>query len=189
MKIKDIYGIDHDLTPYHIHVMLGVGWGCYLGSWVFNVIYYNVHPSAVEMWPLSDKKKLFMFGKDVFSSEKEEPSLDDEVEGDSLIKICAITSTFQIAAGTEIEMADNTSLSCSNVIPEDNTETPEKQVNLYDTFNTDADTDEIQAHEEENVVPERTVEEAEAEIAEYKLKVETLESEIAKLREELSRKT
>ena len=94
MKIKDIYGNDHDLTPYHIHVMLGVGWGCYLGSWVFNVIYYNVHPSAVEMWPLSDKKKLFMFGKDVFSSEKEEPSLDDEVEGDSLIKICAITSIF-----------------------------------------------------------------------------------------------
>ena len=94
MKIKDIYGIDHDLTPYHIHVMLGVGWGCYLGSWVFHVIYYKVHPSAVEMWPLSDKKKLFMFGKDVFSSEKEEPSLDDEVEGDSLIKICAITSTF-----------------------------------------------------------------------------------------------
>ena len=94
MKIKDIYGIDHDLTPYHIHVMLEVGWACFLGSWVFNVIYYNVHPSAVEMWPLYDKKKLFMFGKDVFSSEKEEPSLDDEVEGDSLIKICAITSIF-----------------------------------------------------------------------------------------------
>ena len=82
-------------------------------------------------------------------------------------------------------MAHNTSLSCSNVIPEDNTNTPEKQVNLYDTFNTDADTDEIQAHEEENVVPERTVEEVEAE---YKLKVETLESEIDKLREELSKK-
>ena len=88
-----------------------------------------------------------------------------------------------------MEMANNTSLSCSNVIPEDNTNTPEKQVNLYDTFNTDADTDEIQAHEEENVVPERTVEEAEADIAEYKLKVETLEIENAKLREELSRKT
>ena len=94
-----------------------------------------------------------------------------------------------------MEMADNTSLSCSNVIPEDNTDTPEKQVNLYDTFNTDDDTYEIQAHGEEseardekNVVPERTVEEAEAEVAEYKLKVETLESEIDKLREELSKK-
>ena len=89
-------------------------------------------------------------------------------------------------------MAHNTSLSCSNVIPEDNTNTPEKQVNLYDTFKTDDDTYQVQAHGEEseardekNVVPLRTVEEVEAE---YKLKVETLESEIDKLREELSKK-
>ena len=93
--IKDIYGNESFLPPYYVRKVLIVGWVCFLVSWLINIPYYIVHPAAVEMDPLSDdKKKLFMFGKDVFSSEKEEPSLDDEVEGDSLIKICAITSTF-----------------------------------------------------------------------------------------------
>ena len=73
MKIKDIYGIDHDLRPYHIHVMLGVGWACFLGSWLINIAYYTFHPSFVEIFPLSNKRKLFMFGKDVFSSGNREP--------------------------------------------------------------------------------------------------------------------
>ena len=84
MTIKDIDGIDHDLTPHHVHVMLGVGWACFLGSWLINIAYYMFHPSAVEMDPRSDdKKKLFMFGEDVFSSEKKKPLMDSEVEGDS----------------------------------------------------------------------------------------------------------
>ena len=82
MKIKDIYGTDHTLTPHHVHVMLGVGWGCFLGSWLINIVYYKFHPSAVEMDPRSDDKKtLFVFGRDVFSSENKKPSLD--AEGDS----------------------------------------------------------------------------------------------------------
>ena len=86
-------------------------------------------------------------------------------------------------------------------------------VNLEETFKTDTDIDEVQVHEEKSdalknkiVVLERRVKEAEValtkekanakiaverargETAEYKLKVETLESEVAKLREELSKK-
>ena len=82
-------------------------------------------------------------------------------------------------------------------------------VNLEETFKTDTDIDEVQVHEEKSdalknkiVVLERRVKEAEValtkekanakiaverargETAEYKLKVETLESEIAKLRED-----
>merc|ERR1711874_676970 len=61
--------------------MLGVGWACFLGSWLINIAYYKFHPSAVEMSPLSnDKKTLFVFGRDVFSSENHQPSLDAEVE-------------------------------------------------------------------------------------------------------------
>ena len=83
MTINDIYGNDYDLKPYHVHVMLGVGWACFLGSWLINIAYYKVHPSAVEVFSLSvfsDKKKLFMFGRDVFLSGKK-PSLHAEVEG------------------------------------------------------------------------------------------------------------
>ena len=82
MKIKDIYGKDHDLTPHHVGVMLGVGWACFLGSWLINIAYYKFHPSAVDVFSLSDKGKLYVFGRDVFQSSrnKEEPSHDD-IEG------------------------------------------------------------------------------------------------------------
>ena len=80
MTLKDIYGNDHDLTPHHVFVMLGVGWACFLGSWLINIAYYKFHPSAVEMFSLSDKKKLYVFGGDVFSSGKREPSFDGKLE-------------------------------------------------------------------------------------------------------------
>ena len=79
VKIKDIYGSDHDLTPHHVHVMLGVGWACFLGSWLINIAYYKFHPSAVEMNPFSDKRKLYMFGRDVFR--KKEKATHGTIEG------------------------------------------------------------------------------------------------------------
>ena len=82
MTIKDIYGNDHDLTPNHVHVMLGVGWACFLGSWLINIAYYKFHPSAVDVFSLSDKGKLYVFGRDVFqSSGNEELPSHDDVEG------------------------------------------------------------------------------------------------------------
>ena len=86
--MKDTYGNDHDLKPLNIIVMLAVGWACFLGSWLINIAYYKFHPSAVEMDPRSDDKKtLFVFGRDVFSSENKKPSpLDAEVEGEFLFK-------------------------------------------------------------------------------------------------------
>ena len=83
MTIKDIYGNEHDFRPHHVRVMLAVGWACFLGSWLINIAYYKFHPSAVDVFSLSDKRKLFVFGKDVFSSEKKVPSLHGEVEGDT----------------------------------------------------------------------------------------------------------
>ena len=84
--------------------------------------------------------------------------------------------------------ADNASLICSNDIPEDNTDTPEKQVNLNETLKASTDMYEVQAHEEASDVREQKVEILEMKVEEYKLKVETLEAENARLRDELSRK-
>ena len=88
MKIRDIYGNDkdingndHDLTPHHVHVMLGVGWASYLGSWIINIAYYKFHPSAVEFQLSRSKLKLFMFGIDVFSSgKKDQPEFEKAEE-------------------------------------------------------------------------------------------------------------
>ena len=75
IKIKDIYGNDHDLTPHHVRVMLVVGWACFLGSWLINIAYYKFHPSAVEMFSLSDKWNL----RNVFSSEGENLEINIEI--------------------------------------------------------------------------------------------------------------
>ena len=80
MTIKDIHGNDHDLTQHQVRVMLAVGWACFLGSWLVNIAYYKFHPSAVEVFDLSDKKKLYVFGRDVFSSESRE---DVDIEGET----------------------------------------------------------------------------------------------------------
>ena len=81
MTIKDIHGNDHELTQHHVIIMLAVGWACFLGSWLVNIAYYKFHPSAVEIFDLSDKKTLFVLGKDIFSRNEK----NDDVEG-NLIK-------------------------------------------------------------------------------------------------------
>ena len=80
MIIKDVYGNPHDFTKHQMDVMIGIGWACFLGSWIVNIAYYNFHPSSVEMFKFSDKKMLFVFGKDVFKRGNimETP---DEIEG------------------------------------------------------------------------------------------------------------
>ena len=72
IKMKDIYGndkdinaIDHVLTPHHVRVILEVGWTCFLCSWLINIAYYKFQPSAVDVFSLSDKRKLYVFGRDV----------------------------------------------------------------------------------------------------------------------------
>ena len=86
MIIKDIYGNDHDLTQHNVRVMVGVGWACFLGSWIFNIAYYKFHPSSVDLFSFSEKKKFYVFGTDVFSlSHKTKRSRSqEEVEGDIL---------------------------------------------------------------------------------------------------------
>ena len=84
MKITDIYGNPEELKPDHVRVMLAVGWACFLVSWLINIAYYKVHPSAVDVFSLSDKKKLYVFGRDVFSSENKQQPSHGDVEGEIL---------------------------------------------------------------------------------------------------------
>ena len=64
MSIKDVHGNPHKFTKNHLDVMIGVGWACFIVSWM--VAYYKFHPSAVEMFSFSDKKTLYVFGRDVW---------------------------------------------------------------------------------------------------------------------------
>ena len=82
MIIKDVYGNPHDFTKQQMDVMIGIGWACFLGSWIVNIAYYKFHPSSVEMFEFSDKKMLFLFGRDVFSKERNIMETSDEIEGE-----------------------------------------------------------------------------------------------------------
>ena len=62
MTIKDLYGNEHDLSKHSVGVMLGAGWAFFIISWIINVGYYKFHPSSVEVFSLSDKKILYVFG-------------------------------------------------------------------------------------------------------------------------------
>ena len=105
MTIKDIYGNDHYLAKHHVRVMLGVGWACFLGSWLINIAYYKFHPSAVEMDPRSDDKKtIFVFGRDVFSSKVMVKALYDyDAQENDEISIQAGV-TFELVREGEIQV-------------------------------------------------------------------------------------
>ena len=48
MKLIDVNGMDHQLTSYHISVMLAIGWGTFVLSYIVSVIFYVLHPSEVD---------------------------------------------------------------------------------------------------------------------------------------------
>ena len=83
MRIIDIYGNDHPLTPHQVRVMLAVGWACFLGSWLVNVAYYKFHPSSVDVFSLHDKKELYVLGENVFS-ERITEDVDVESQKDTI---------------------------------------------------------------------------------------------------------
>ena len=49
MRLVDVNGIEHDLTCFHITMMLLVGWLCFLLSHVTNIFYYILHPSGIDL--------------------------------------------------------------------------------------------------------------------------------------------
>ena len=43
MKLIDINGIPHPLSPGQVRVMMVIGWTCFLLSWAFNALFYKVN--------------------------------------------------------------------------------------------------------------------------------------------------
>merc|ERR1712032_724682 len=48
MKLIDINGIPHPLSPGQVGVMMAIGWICFLLSWAFNALFYKLHPSSID---------------------------------------------------------------------------------------------------------------------------------------------
>ena len=48
MLINDVNGRPHPLSQDHVQMILVIGWVSFILSWMFNILYYRVHPSAVD---------------------------------------------------------------------------------------------------------------------------------------------
>ena len=61
MEIKDVNGRPHELTQYQVQMIMMFGWAAFFLSWISNIIYYKVHPSAVDFNPRRSRSKLFVY--------------------------------------------------------------------------------------------------------------------------------
>ena len=60
-SIVDVNGRLHSLTKHHVAVILIVGWTSFIMSWIFNIAYYKVHPSAVDFNLKRARARLFIY--------------------------------------------------------------------------------------------------------------------------------
>ena len=58
MKLVDVNGFEHEITRHHINMMMVVGWISFFLAWILNIVYYALHPSAVDFNLSRLKKKL-----------------------------------------------------------------------------------------------------------------------------------
>ena len=67
MKLIDVNGYPHDLTPYQVRMMIAFGWIAFFLSWMFNVLFYAVHPSAVDfnLKRLREKCYTYVLGRKI----------------------------------------------------------------------------------------------------------------------------
>ena len=72
MKLIDVNGNSHEFTSYHVHMMMAVGWVCFILAWILNIVYYFLHPSAVdfELSRLHEKLKIPVFGNTIWDISK-----------------------------------------------------------------------------------------------------------------------
>ena len=61
MKLIDVNGDPHRLTPHQVITMIIVGWTAFLLAGVMNIAYYKVHPSSVDFSPRRLYKKMFIY--------------------------------------------------------------------------------------------------------------------------------
>ena len=61
MKLIDVNGNPHVMTPHQVSVMITIGWVSFLSAWVMNILFYKVHPSSVDFSLSGLCKKMFIY--------------------------------------------------------------------------------------------------------------------------------
>ena len=67
MKLLDVNGAEKKLTRSDVHWMMVTGWFTFIIAWILDIIYYKLHPSAVDFNPnrLRRKLSLFVLGQNI----------------------------------------------------------------------------------------------------------------------------
>ena len=61
LKLIDVNGMGHQITAYNVSVMLAIGWTSFLLSYIFNSIFYVLHPSAVDFDKSRFRQRFFFY--------------------------------------------------------------------------------------------------------------------------------
>ena len=61
MKLIDVNGNPHVMTPSQVSVMIIIGWTSFLLAWIMNIMFYKVHPSSVDFSLSGLCKKMFIY--------------------------------------------------------------------------------------------------------------------------------
>ena len=61
MKLIDVNGNPHVMTPHQVSVMIIIGWVSFLCAWIMNILFYKVHPSSVDFSLAGLYKKMFIY--------------------------------------------------------------------------------------------------------------------------------
>ena len=66
MVLVDLNRFEHKLELHHVNWMIGIGWTSFIFSWILNIVYYKLHPSAVDFNTGRFKKNemfVYIFGQ------------------------------------------------------------------------------------------------------------------------------
>ena len=61
VNLVDVHGRVETLAGAKFMMILVFGWVSFLLSWMFNIMYYRVHPSAVDFNPSRARARLFIY--------------------------------------------------------------------------------------------------------------------------------
>ena len=114
MKLIDVNGVEHEFKSEHVHMMLHVGWSFFFIAWILNIIYYKLHPSAVDFRFARVKGKFEEYQKSLLGSSNESKSLQD-------IEKTTKTSTVKNKKIKDFELRpllDNEHLNTVEVVPD-----------------------------------------------------------------------
>merc|ERR1711879_1017870 len=81
----DTKGFSHDLTSSIVFATLGIGWAAFGLSLLFNILYYALHPSQVDILNIRKKLVVAVVGYEINLVKFTMKDLRSEVEGGALV--------------------------------------------------------------------------------------------------------